>query len=187
MHFFSAFQIIQFDKPSKQSGFTMIELVIIIVVVGILAAAALPRFSNLKTQAQIAANQAFAGALRSAINILHTAWIAQGATGTSVTINMEGVASYGINSFGWRSANSNTTATATTCASLLNSATAPNVFIKNAPQIVVSASSCSDSSCYVASGSNSVCTYTLQDGNNGNASPTRTVTYNLITGNVVAN
>jgi MSHA pilin protein MshA len=50
----------------KVSGFTLIELVIVIAIVGILSAVAIPKFINLSANAQSAATTAIAGALGSA-------------------------------------------------------------------------------------------------------------------------
>ena len=53
----------------NQSGFTLIELVIVIVLLGVLSAIAVPRFVNLEDDAQRSARNATAAAITSAMNI----------------------------------------------------------------------------------------------------------------------
>ncbi len=64
-------------STASNRGFTLIELVIVIVILGVLGVVVFPRFSNLSDDAIIASAKATGGAFNSAIQTAHTVWVAR--------------------------------------------------------------------------------------------------------------
>jgi MSHA pilin protein MshA len=76
----------------NQQGFTLIELVMVIVILGILAATALPKFASLQGDARGASIDAAAGAMKSAMAIVHAQSIINGDEGeATATVSLEGI------------------------------------------------------------------------------------------------
>jgi len=71
---------------NTQKGFTLVELLVVIVILGILAAVAIPQYVSLKSQARISSLTALQGTILSAVNLVKAQYQAQGLSAGPVTL-----------------------------------------------------------------------------------------------------
>lgn len=62
-------------KSSSSNGFTLIELIFVIVIIGVLTSVAIPKFANLTDNSKISSELATASSVQSAIDATHGDWI----------------------------------------------------------------------------------------------------------------
>jgi MSHA pilin protein MshB len=166
--------ILKYSRENKK-GFTLIELVAVIVLLGILAVTALPRFISLSEDAHRSAVAGTGAAFREGVNQVHFLWIARGSSGAILNfIPLTGSNAGGdlsVNSNGWPADTRGTSLTMNSTNDCIDVWRA--VMTDSAPSVAASGNVD-----YIAVRSGGSCTYTYQ------AITTLSVTYNSNTGEV---
>ena len=107
-------------NTGSNKGFTIIELVMVIVIVGLLASVATPKFAGLEENARTAAFDGVKGGFTAAVRIAHAKWLVEGSKDPTITIEGSTTLCMG-DTVGWPTLDPNGTCTGQTTASGLYS------------------------------------------------------------------
>lgn len=144
----------------KQRGFTLIELIVVMIILGVLASTALPKFMDVTGKSHEAAVAGTGGALGSAVALVHAQWIANGHTTAIDDLTGFGAGDIDTSSSGWPAdtGGSNDVATTAHCLSVWNG------LMQNPPSVATSGSSAH----YLVAVNNgdNTCTYTYNQAAN---------------------
>lgn len=170
------------SNKQQNRGFTLIELVVVIAILAILAAFALPRFALLSEEAHVSSIKATSGALSAGVALAKAQWLTNGST-----VAVDNVAGFGngiinVSSRGWAVASTGTYTGEADGSAVMTADRCVQVWEEllqsNAPTIAASGTATD----YTASAATSVCTfaYNLNGGSDN-------IQYDASTGEISVN
>jgi MSHA pilin protein MshB len=171
----------KYKMKLAQSGFTLVELIVVIIILAILGAVALPKFIDVSEKTQISAVKGAGGGLGAGVAFFHAQWVANGHTAAQADVAGFGDDTVDSNAGGWPvgTGGNSSLADAADCIEIWNS-------VMQGPPTIASSAGTVDyvAAATVAAGPSAAatCEYSYYG---GTANDTNMgITYNTLTGSV---